>query len=443
MSLQFKKSNQTSENQYFLYLKAGKILKSVFTQEPVLSGLFVVLAYVVLVAAGFNIGKLKQLGGKILQIHKRLNAVVVEFNKELTPETTKWLKDTLKVELEPVRRVTACMYQTVEQTHVVEVWNKHNLDGTNVKVAVVDTGVDDSHYDLKDRVIARKDFTDSPFGIKEWVDQIRGVKKRLDPVGHGTHCAGSIGAHGTKYRGVAPKVAFIDARVLGDNGSGTTSSVVKGMSWAATQGADIISMSLGGPGTPDDAISREANALAEDGIVVVVAAGNEGPASGTIGSPGAAEKVITVGAVDKSNYVTSYSSRGPVHSGQRTIDKPDIVAPGGGVSASNGCNYFNGVVATKSLSSPKTPCTVDHSGKLYEKMSGTSMATPHVAGICALLVQASGLTRSNKNRCKVIKDIIKTTAVKMAYGTLEVGAGLINAEAAVQAIIKETENVSI
>jgi subtilisin family serine protease len=255
-------------------------------------------------------------------------------------------------------------------------------------------------------------------------------------IAHNTHCAGVIAGGGKLYRGVAPKVVLIDARVLNDSGHGSNDTVIKGMSWAADQGADIISMSLGGEGTPDDAISREADALASEGIVVVVAAGNEGPGANTIGSPSCAAKVITVGAVDRDNKITRYSSRGPVIFNGVNLTKPDLVAPGGGTKASyGGCYYENGVTSVKSADTPMNNCSVQSDAVPYQRMSGTSMATPVVAGICALILEAApSWTKDYKERCAAVKHLLKTTAKPLAFTADECGVGLVDAKAAIDAI---------
>jgi len=448
MSLDFRQTNSESTTKYFLYLKVGQIAKSIFVKHPILSALSLFLAYRLLKRAGVDFADLKKLGGKLIQTHRRINALVVEFKTTLTPEQLQWIKDRLHVDIEPVKQVTACMDIAVTQTGVKSVWNDLGLYGEGIKVAVVDTGINDSHPDLKGRVLARQNFTQDAMlsvktqsnfldGIFKFIQDLFGSKveqpSKLDPVGHGTHCAGIIGGNGSKYTGVAPKVVFLDARVLNNKGQGSTDSVIQGMSWAASQGADVISMSLGGPGDSDDAISREANALAKDGVVVVVAAGNEGPRNGTIGSPGAAEHVITVASVDHGNALVNYSSRGPVldKNSKRDLNKPDICAPGGGVS-SGSCPYAPGIVATKSADTPDNACTVKEGSVSYQKMSGTSMATPHVAGACALILEAARLDKSVKNKCELVKNAIKETAKKMSYNKDEQGAGLLDVVAAIK-----------
>lgn len=424
---------------YFLYLKAGKIFKSVFTKHPLLAGAAFLTALIVLNRAGVKLQDIAKFGGKLIQLHRRINAMVVEFQSALTSEQIEWLKEKLHVDIEPVKQVRAYMDRAAVQTEVSVLRTTTVYEGKGIKVAVVDTGINDRHPDLAGKVVARHDFSQSDYFGKWFWNRTKAPKvSKLDGVGHGTWCAGAIAGGGKLYRGVAPKVALIDARVLNDSGHGSNDTVIKGMSWAADQGADIISMSLGGEGTPDDAISREADALASEGIVVVVAAGNEGPGANTIGSPSCAAKVITVGAVDRDNKITRYSSRGPVVFNGVNLTKPDLVAPGGGTKASyGGCHYENGVTSVKSADIPVSNCSVQFDGVPYQRMSGTSMATPVVAGICALILEAApGWTKDYKERCTLVKQLLKTTTKKLNYTPDECGTGLVDAAAALDALSK-------
>ena len=305
MSLDHKPLDEKlSTNKYFLYLKVGKIAKTVFADHPLLGFVLLFLIYRYTKKAGIDLKKLKELGAKVLQVHKRINAIVVEFPNLLTSEQIEWIRNTLNVDIEQVVEVHAMMDSAVNQCGAFKL-HTSGYEGAGVKVAIVDTGINDNHPSLKGKVIARQDFTGSSYF--PLFNQIKNklYPKKLDEVGHGTHCAGIVASSDSTYKGVAPKVALIDAKVLAASGRNTTDKIIRGMSWAASQGADIISMSLGGGGHSNDAMSREANRLAEEGIVVVVAAGNEGPHDETISSPGVAEKVITVGAVDKKKQNTN------------------------------------------------------------------------------------------------------------------------------------------
>lgn len=202
------------------------------------------------------------------------------------------------------RRVEVALDESVPQIGAPAAWDA-GFDGTGVTVAVLDTGVDTSHPDLAEAVVKERDFT--------------GSGTARDRFGHGTHVAGIIAgsgaASGGQYVGVAPGVELLNGKVLDDRGSGRESWIIAGMEWAVTEGADVVNMSLGTRGQASDGtdpLSQAVNQLTEaHGALFVVAAGNDGPAESTVGSPGAADAALTVGAVDKSDQLASFSSRGP------------------------------------------------------------------------------------------------------------------------------------
>ncbi len=235
------------------------------------------------------------------------------------------------------------------------------LRGKGITIAVVDTGVDLTHPDLAGRVTATRDFTGQGFS---------------DGNGHGTHvcgiAAGNGSASGGQYTGVAPDATLIVAKALKADGGGLTSDVMAGVEWAVNQRAQVINLSLGSSGPADgtDALSATCDAAWGRGVIVCVAAGNDGPGSGTVGSPGCARKVITVGATDDVDAVASFSSRGPTQDGRQ---KPDICFPGVGIAAPRAAGTSMGSVVD------------DH----YTRASGTSMATPHASGSAALILQAN------------------------------------------------------
>ncbi|CAM5396412.1 hypothetical protein SBADM41S_05781 [Streptomyces badius] len=165
------------------------------------------------------------------------------------------------------------------------------FDGKGTKVAVLDTGIDADHPDVKDRLVGARSFVPG-----EEVD---------DKHGHGTHVASTIAGSGAgsdgANKGVAPAAALLVGKVLSDEGSGADSGIIEAMEWAKAEGADIVSMSLGSP-VPDDGtdpMSQAVNSLSADGGPLFVIAAGNAYGAGTIGSPGSAEQALTVAAVDK------------------------------------------------------------------------------------------------------------------------------------------------
>ncbi|MEV7077918.1 S8 family peptidase [Streptomyces sp. NPDC093516] len=236
---------------------------------------------------------------------------------------------------------------------------EHGYTGKGVKVAVLDTGIYSAHPDLKGKIDKAKDFTDSA--------------DTGDRQGHGTHVASTItgdgASSGGRYKGVAPGVRLLNGKVLDDSGRGSDSGVLAGMEWAAQQGAKVISMSLGSsyPTDGTDPLSTAVNELsAKTGALFVVAAGNEGTTE-SVSSPGSADAALTVASTTKQDKLSSFSSQGP-----RIGDfglKPEIAAPGEDITAARAPGAF-----------PALP-----GDKNYVTLSGTSMATPHVAGAAAIL----------------------------------------------------------
>ncbi|GAA1274600.1 S8 family serine peptidase [Saccharothrix xinjiangensis] len=257
-----------------------------------------------------------------------------------------------KVWLDGVRQLS--LDRSTAQINAPAAWDA-GYTGEGVEVAVLDTGVDGEHPDLVGREAAEANFSDAA--------------DNTDEVGHGTHVAATIASTNPGYRGVASGARLLDGKVCATQYC-AESSILAGMQWAVDQGADIVNLSLGGGDTPElDPLEQAVNALsAETGALFVVAAGNSGR-PGTIGSPGSADAALTVGAVDRQDGLAPFSSRGP-RLGDGGI-KPDVTAPGVGIVAAKAAKGTIG-----------TPV-----GEHHVSLSGTSMATPHVAGAAALLAQ--------------------------------------------------------
>lgn len=225
-----------------------------------------------------------------------------------------------------------------ESLDLPKLWKQSK--GSGVKVAVLDTGCDLKHPDLKGAVIKSETFV--------------GGRTADDKQGHGTHCAGIIGARedGKGFVGAAPECKLIIGKVLDDRGSGTMRGIAQGIVWAAKNGADIISMSLGAPSS-DRYLHDVIHEVLADGIIVIAAAGNSGRmGDNTVGYPGKYGSVLSIGSHGKSGEVSGFSSRG---------GEVDFLGPGENIWST----YPNGK---------------------YASLSGTSMATPFCAGVAALIL---------------------------------------------------------
>ncbi|MCX5129299.1 S8 family serine peptidase [Streptomyces sp. NBC_00347] len=284
-------------------------------------------------------------------------------------------------------------------------------DGTGVKIAILDTGIDTGHPDLAGRVVAAADFSESG--------------STADRYGHGTHvasiAAGTGAASGGKYKGVAPGAKLLNGKVLGDEGYGSDSGILAGIEWAVAQGAQVINLSLGGPDAPEiDPVEAAVNQLSADkGVLFAVAAGNDGKSGpGTIDSPGSADAALTVGAVDKADVLADFSGIGP-RAGDGAV-KPDVTAPGVDITAA---------AAVGSAIERK----VGQNPAGYLSLSGTSMAAPHAAGAAALLKQQHPTWTGAQ-----LKGILAGSTKPGPYNAFQQGTGLISVEQALgQSLVAE------
>jgi serine protease AprX len=257
--------------------------------------------------------------------------------------------------------------------------------GAGISVAVVDTGVDDTHAALAGIVGAQQDVT--------------GTAVKRDDRGHGTHCAGVVASQDPVFRGIAPGATLVDIRMMDGNGMTTTEWAVEALIAVATSGADVASNSWGfshrdgawvcPSGTC--VLCTGADGLVSLGVVVVVAAGNEGvdfwghpwP---RIRCPGNARRAITVGATDDEDKIADFSSHGWTPDGR---PKPDVAAPGV-------------LIASARATGTGKPADVVAPG--FINKSGTSMATPHVAGVAALMLDKNDTVTPG-----VVKSLIMTS----------------------------------
>ena len=311
--------------------------------------------------------------------------------------------------------------------------------GAGITVAVIDSGVDPNNPDLSGRVIDGVDYRDGfsyldsndlVSNCVSYTDAIYFGKPdhadfgKYDPNGHGTHVAGIISSNGIGVKSVAPEALIMPVRVLSDRGAGDVSDVACGVIYAANNGAHVINLSLGSP--EDSAALRAAVAYAiSKDVVVVAASGNDGT-SGVSLYPAALPDVIGVGAVSNNagQPIATFSNRG---------DFVDVVAPGVGIWSTCSATPFTW---SSSSGTKSNPCTTADGDSNYESISGTSMATPFVAGLAALI-----LSMDQGLRFSDVYSIITSSAIdKGSAGYDQIyGFGLINAPAAIQ----KTQEVSL
>jgi len=316
----------------------------------------------------------------------------------------------------------------------------NGLTGAGVTVAVLDSGIAATHDDLP------------ATSVVGFIDFVNGRKTRYDDYGHGTHVAGIIAGKGTdsggQMAGTAPGAKLFVIKVLDSQGNGKVSNVIAALNWlrdnGAAYGVRVVNMSFGTAPDEDpslDPLALAAQALVQKGIVVVVAAGNNGHSPdgkqiwGGIGSPADSPWVITVGASSsmgtltrKDDTMASFSSRGPAVG---HIAKPDLVASGVGIVSP--ISPAGSLVSTLSqllvtpLCSLGGACSSNGTAP-YMSLSGTSMAAPAVSGAVALMLQANPNLTPN-----MVKAILQYTAeFRSGYSPLEQGAGFLNTLGAVR-----------
>ncbi len=263
--------------------------------------------------------------------------------------------------------------------HGVDVaFEETGYDGSGTTVAIIDTGLDGNHSSLDDQDDDPSTYDPKIIGFYDPVNNAgntNGTDFPYDDQGHGSHCGGTTagtGAPDYAHVGMAPQANLVGVKVLDAGGSGSFATVMAGMQWTIDTmhkyNTRAASMSLGGPGpiewtsSEEDSVNRQGNEMVRAGIALFIAAGNSaGP--GTIGTPGSAEDVITVGALDKDTTIAEYSSEGPT---EELRIKPNIAYMGSNIMSVEA-----------------------NSGDQYTGMSGTSMATPGAAGVGALMLQAN------------------------------------------------------
>jgi subtilisin family serine protease len=251
--------------------------------------------------------------------------------------------------------------------------------GFGVNVSIIDTGIYYPHPDLNDNYCGGYDF-------------VNGDDDPLDDNGHGTHVAGTIAAvdNDLGVIGVAPEANLYAVKALNKRGAGYTSDVIAAIEWAVANHMDVISMSLGSD-KDEQSLHNACDAANASGVTIVAAAGND---ASDVDYPAAYDSVIAVSAIDDENNIAYFSSRGP---------EVELTAPGVSVYST----YIRDRYAT---------------------MSGTSMATPHVSGVVALVLSADP-TLTNYE----VRGILQETATDLGYSEL-FGYGLVNANEAIKEV---------
>lgn len=355
----------------------------------------------------------EQLGGLgVSEVHRHALANAV--TTKLTPHQMRSLAVLDEVALIRLERLddVALMNESVAVLEAREAAEAFGLDGRGVKVAILDSGVDGTHPALLGKVVDEMTTTTEPVSIAG---------------DHGTHVAGTVASNDPVFRGIAPQADLINIKVLTSGGGGQPQWVIDGLEQAVRRGALVANLSLGWSEPfhgwvcfdADCSLCQAADNASRLGVTVVVAAGNEGDVVGTnpafagmtnIRHPGAARRVITVGAVDKSKQLAPFSSIGP-GTGQ--------LSPGSGIR-----------MTKPDLAGPGVAITSPIAGGGFATFNGTSMAAPHIAGLAALVLQ-----RNPDATPMMVKKLLEDSSEDLPYQPNEAGYGLANALAALMRTI--------
>lgn len=326
-------------------------------------------------------GDISQIPTDIYKIKHKLpliDSIVIEVNPKyldiIKSQCEYHIDITMNAHMERAKKIIKC---------------NSDYTGKGVAIAFLDTGIC-QNSDFENRIIAFKDF-------------VGGSEKIYDDNGHGTHICGIASGNG-KYKGIAPKSNIVMLKTLDKEGSGCGGNVLAGIQWIYDNhqkyNIRIVNMSIGTEESiKKDPLVDAVEKLWDNNIVVVAAAGNNGPQPGTISSPGTSKKIITVGSYDDGDNKTlkrSYSGRGPT---RECIIKPDILAPGSNIIS---CKCSNGQ---------------------YKSLSGTSMSAPMVSGAIALLLEKYPSLKPDD-----VKYMLKLSAQNLNKSPNRQGWGLLNIE---------------
>ncbi|HVG21406.1 MAG TPA: S8 family peptidase [Blastocatellia bacterium] len=392
-------------------------------------------------------------GGNVKKAYRNFDAIAIEIPAKAV-ESLASRKDIKFASLDAPTRVAGHLETTTGTDQARGYWNSSNggdsfgpLDGSGIGIAILDSGVDPDHHAFHSsgagsRIIQSIDFT--------------GEGRTDDPYGHGTHVASTAAGGGHvasgAYTGMAPGANIINVRVLSSEGQGAISDALAGIDWCITNkdlyNIRVLNMSFGAitfDSYVNDPLCQAVRRAFDAGLVVCAAAGNLGKDEngtklyGAIHSPGIEPSAITVGAANtfgtderSDDAIASFSSRGPTRGyttdadGTKHYDnliKPDLVAPGNKlIEAKSPGNYL---VTNHPNLDAQVSGYAPHS-MMY--MSGTSMATPVVAGAAALMLQRNPSLTPN-----LIKAMLEFTAQPVnGFNNFEQGAGQLNAEGAIR-----------
>ncbi|MBU0757106.1 MAG: S8 family serine peptidase [Nanoarchaeota archaeon] len=405
-----------------------------------------------------------------------LNAIVLDIDEENAEKISL---------LEVVKSITpnsigrAMMdFSIDDMLRVDQIWANENLHGEGIKIAVIDSGVDLTHTALMHIVsdnrvnefcfCSQSAYDGQPCCLNGQVSD-SGSGSALDEHGHGTHVAGIIFSDDSVFKGIAPKADLIAIKVMDENNAIRLDDMISAISEAINQGADVITMSLGFRSVDADRamlqpLEQVVTSAVNQGIIFIVAAGNDGPGQNSIAYPADYDNVISVGSATKESGIADYSSRGPNSVGNA---KPDVLAPGGAENPDqvdpyraeivslfapypsdylndkhNLLNYllFGYCIDAEDYCNPgdiieqdptQTYCAFDFCTKLnqdtkYIGLAGTSMAAPHVSGIAVLLKQKHPDWSQQE-----MKEALKNTAIDLGLDANIQGAGLVNPSQAI------------
>ncbi|MBF8304774.1 MAG: peptidase and subtilisin kexin sedolisin [Dehalococcoidia bacterium] len=323
-------------------------------------------------------------GGKVLGVIPGIDVQIVEIGEGRSKEKKDGYRKETNIEFAELDYVAYAIATPndpsfgnqwgMTKIQAPDAWNL-TTGSSSVRIAILDTGIDQNHEDLTPKIVSNRNFTSS-----RTVD---------DRYGHGTHVAGIAAASTNNSKGVAGagyNTSLMNVKVLGDNGSGNYSWIASGITWAANNGAKVINMSLGG-GSSSSSLETAINYAWSKGVVVVAAAGNSNTSSPSY--PGYYSNVIAVAATDRNDVKASFSNYG---------SWVDIAAPG--VDIYSTLPNHNNRIGLKN----------------YGYLSGTSMATPFVAGVAALVAARYPAWTNNDIRNRLLASTDPTTGFSTSLG---------------------------